>query len=162
RGLIDLLEMKALFFDAANKGKTVRSEPIPEEHLLDAQAWREKLFDRLTAFDDQDRITSAVLDSKDIPLDTLRAVIREQTLKRQIQPVLCGSGREHIGIQPLLDAVTWYLPSPAERAAVTGANPRKPDKEEKRKPDPREPFCGLVFKVVADPHGEVFYVRIYS
>ena len=89
-------------------------------------------------------------------------MLREQTLKRQIQPVLCGSGREHIGIQPLLDAVTWYLPSPLDRPPVVGINPKKKDKEEKRKPDPKEPFCGLVFKVVADTHGELFYVRIYS
>src|SRR5207302_4145199 len=87
---------------------------------------------------------------------------REQTLRGQLQPVFCGSGRDHIGIQPLLDAVTWYLPSPVDRPPVTGTNPRKPDKEEKRKPDPQEPFCGLVFKVVADPHGELFYLRIYS
>ena len=66
-------------------------------------------------------------------------------------------GREHIGIQPLLDAVTWYLPSPLDRPPVVGVNPKKKDKEEKRKPDPKEPFCGLVFKIVADTHGELFY-----
>ena len=76
--------------------------------------------------------------------------------------MLCGSGREHIGIQPLLDAVCWYLPSPLDRPPVAGTNPKKKDKEEKRKPDPKEPFCGLVFKIVADTHGELFYVRIYS
>src|ERR1700681_3507611 len=91
----------------------------------------------------------------------MREVLREQTLARSIQPVLCGSGREHIGIQPLMDAVTWYLPSPLDRPPVTGTNPRKKDKE-KRNPDPKEAFCGLVFKVVADAHGELFYLRIYS
>ncbi len=64
-------------------------------------------------------------------------MLREQTLKRLIQPVLCGSGREHIGIQPLLDAATWYLPSPLDRPPVAGVNPKKKDKEEKRKPDPK-------------------------
>jgi elongation factor G len=162
RGIIDLLDMKALFFDLADKGKTVRSEPIPEEYLLDAQAWREKLFDRLTAFDDHDRITSNYLDGKDVPVDALRAVIREQTLKRQIQPVLCGSGREHIGIQPLLDAVTYYLPSPLDRPPVTGTNPKNKDKEEKRKPDPKEPLAALVFKIVANENRELYYLRIYS
>ena len=76
--------------------------------------------------------------------------------------MLCGSGREHIGIQPLLDAVTWYLPSPLDRPPVVGVNPKKKDKEEKRKPDPKEPFCGLVFKIVAGTSGELFYLRIYS
>ena len=89
-------------------------------------------------------------------------MLREQTLERLIQPVLCGSGREHIGIQPLLDAVTYYLPSPLDRPPVVGVNPKKKDKEEKRKPDPKEPFCGLVFKIVAGTHGELFYLRIYS
>jgi elongation factor G len=162
RGIIDLLEMKALFFDPATKGKTIRVETIPEENLLDAQAWREKLFDRLTAFDEHDRITSAVLEGREVPLDSLRAVIREQTLKRQIQPVLCGSGREHIGIQPLLDAVTYYLPNPLDRPPVTGTNPKKKDNDEQRKPDPKEPFAALVFKIVANENRELYYLRIYS
>src|SRR5262249_30300212 len=107
-------------------------------------------------------VTSAYLEGRPIPADTVRQVLRQQTLQGAIQPLLCGSGREHIGIQPLLDAICWYLPSPLDRPAVTGVNPRKKDKEEKRKPDPKEPFCGLVFKIVAEPHGELFFVRIYS
>src|SRR5262249_13539684 len=110
KGVIDLIEMKALFFDPKDDGKTVHVEPVPEDQKAAVQAWRERLFDVLTAHDDQDRLTSAYLEGREIAPDVIRAVIREQTLKRQIQPVLCGSGREHIGIQPLLDAVTWYLP----------------------------------------------------
>ena len=162
QGIIDLIEMKAFFYNPDDQGKTFRAEPIPDDLQVDAQAWREKLFDQLTQHDEQDRLTSAYLEGKEIPAETIREVLREQTLKRVIQPVLCGSGREHIGIQPLLDAVCWYLPSPLDRPPVTGTNPRKKDKEEKRKPDPKEPFCGLVFKIVADPHGELAYVRIYS
>ena len=162
KGIIDLLEMQALYYDAEDKGKTFRAEAIPAELQKEAQQWRERLFDQLTQHDDQDRLTSAYLDGRPVASEAIRQVLREQTLRGQIQPVLCGSGREHIGIQPLLDSVTWYLPSPEDRPPVTGANPRKPDKEEKRNPDPRDPFCGLVFKVVADPHGELFYLRIYS
>jgi elongation factor G len=161
-GIIDLLEMKALYFEPGDYGKTIREEAIPEDLADEAQTWREKLFDALTERDEKDRITSAVLEGREVPPDTVREVIREQTLARHIQPVLCGSGREHIGIQPLLDAATWYLPSPLDRPAVVGQNPKKPEKEEKRKPDPREPFCGLVFKYVADTHGGLYYVRIYS
>src|SRR5437016_4807430 len=73
-----------------------------------------------------------------------------------------GAGTEHGGTQPLLDAVCDYLPSPTDRPPVVGTNPKKPDKEERRKPDTKEPFCGLVFKVVAHPNGERFFVRIYS
>jgi elongation factor G len=162
KGVIDLIEIKALFFDPKDDGKTIHVEPIPDDQKAAVQTWREQLFDVLTAHDDQDRITSAYLEGRDTPPETIRTVLREQTLKRVIQPVLCGSGREHIGIQPLLDAVTWYLPNPLDRPPVVGVNPKKKDKEEKRKPDPKEPFCGLVFKVVAGASSELFYVRIYS
>ncbi len=161
-GIIDLLEMKALYFDPADLGKTIRTEPIPEDQLLGAQEWREKLIDTLTERDEKDRITSALLEGREVPPETLRELIRELTLARHLQPVLCGSGREHIGIQPLLDAATYYLPSPLDRPPVVGQNPKKPDREEKRKPDPGEPFCGLVFKYVADTHGGLYYLRIYS
>jgi elongation factor G len=161
-GTIDLLTMKALYFDPADAGQTITEAEIPEDHQLQAEEWREKLFDALTAHDEKDRITSAYLEEKEISIDAIRTLIREQTLAGIIQPVLCGSGREHIGIQPLLDAATYYLPSPLDKAAVVGENPKKPDKEERRKPDPTEPFCGLVFKVVADTHNELYYVRIYS
>jgi elongation factor G len=161
-GVIDLIEMRALFFDAADGGKTIRPEAIPPAYQAEAQRWRDRLFDTLTERDEHDRLTSALLEGRDIPPATIRQVLREQTLQRFIQPVLCGSGREHIGIQPLMDAACWYLPSPLDRPPVTGVNPRKKEKEEKRKPDPKEPFCGLVFKIVAEPHGELFFVRIYS
>ncbi len=161
-GIIDLLEQKALYFDPADFGQTIRSEPIPADMADEVAAWREKLFDALSANDESDAITSAYLEGKEIPVETLRAVIREQTLRRQIQPVLCGSGRNHIGIQPLLDACTYYLPSPLDRPPVTGVNPKKKDKEEQRHCDPKEPFAGLVFKVVASTHGELYYLRIYS
>ena len=162
KGIIDLLAMKAVFFEAADQGKTFRIEEIPAEQLDEAKEYREKLFDTITSHDDKDRITTAYLEGQDVSIETVREVIREQTIKRLIQPVLAGSGREHIGIQPLLDAVTYYLPTPLDRPPVPGTNPRKDDKEEKRKPDVKEAFCGLVFKVIADSHGDLFYIRIYS
>jgi elongation factor G len=164
-GIIDIIEQKALYFDPATQGKSFRSDAIPDDLRAEADAAREKLFDVLTEKDEHDRLTTAYLEGKEIPPATIRQVIREQTIKRYIQPVLCGSGREHIGIQPLLDAVVDYLPSPLDRPPVVGLNPRGREAKSgtlTRKPDPKEPFCGLVFKVVADPHGEVFFVRIYS
>src|SRR5262245_29399266 len=134
-GVIDLLEQKALSYDPANQGKSFRTQPVPEELKADVQRWRDHLFDVLTRGDDQDRLTSAYLEGRDIPVATIRQVIREQTLARRIQPVLAGSGREHAGIQPLMDAVAWYLPSPLDRPPVVGKNP-KSGKDEKRKPDP--------------------------
>jgi elongation factor G len=161
-GVIDLIEQKALFFEPGDQGKSFRAEALTEDQQLLAQEWREQLFDALTQFDEKDRLTSAYLEGKEVPVATIRELVRELTLARHIQPVFAGSGREHIGIQPMLDGVTYYLPSPLDRPPVTGVNPRKDDKEEKRKPDPREPFCGLVFKIVADNHGELYFVRIYS
>jgi elongation factor G len=161
-GVIDLITMKALTFDPDDLGKTINIEEIPEDMADVARSWRDKLFDALTEKDDKDILTTAYLEGKEIPAEAVRTLLREQTLARVIQPVLCGSGREHIGIQPLLDAVTYYLPSPLDRPPVVGENPRKPDKEEKRKPDPKEPLCGLVFKIVADTNWELYYFRIYS
>jgi elongation factor G len=136
--------------------------PIPEEWQADADKWREYLFEVLTRYDDKDRITTAYLEGHPIAVETIRALVREQTLARQIHPVFCGSGREHAGIQPLMDGVTYYLPNPLDRPPVVGRNPAKKDKEEKRKPDPKEPFCALVFKIVADTHGDLYYLRLYS
>src|SRR5260370_10429629 len=105
------------------RGRTLREGPSRGEQEAAARVGRERLFDQLTRHDESDKITSAYLEGRDIPLDTIRAVIREQTLKRHLQPVLCGSGREHIGIQPLMDACCWYLPSPLDRPPLTGTNP---------------------------------------
>src|SRR3954469_9725223 len=160
RGVIDLIEMKARFFDAGDYGKTVRTADIPEDNLLEAHEYREQMFSDLTAHDDKDLITSAVLEGKEPDPAKVRQLVREQCLARTIYPVLAGSGREHIGIQPPLDAVTLYLPSPLDRPPVTGTNPK--GREERRRPDPKEPFCGLVFKASWHPNGNRFFIRIYS
>ncbi len=160
-GVIDLLAFEALYFEP-DDGKKIRREPIPDELKDKAQAYREGLFDALTRHDEHDLITSALLEGRAPEPVKVKQLLREQTLKRLIQPVLCGSGREHAGIQPLLDAVCDFLPSPLDRPPVTGTNPKKPDKVEKRKPDVNEPFCGLVFKIVTHPNGERFFVRVYS
>src|SRR5262249_22687743 len=115
RGVVDLLEQKAYFADPATEGKSFHTTPVPQELQGEVQRWREHLFEVLTRFDDNDQITSHYLEGKEIPIATLRQVIRAQTLARHIQPVLCGSGREHAGIQPLMDAVCHYLPNPLER-----------------------------------------------
>jgi elongation factor G len=162
KGAIDLISMKALYYEASDQGKTFREEDIPADLESYARQWRDRLFDQLTEKDESDRLTTLVLEGKEIPAEAIRTAVREQTLKGIIQPVFAGSGREHVGIQLLMDAVTYYLPSPLDRPPVVGQNPKKKDKEEKRKPDPKEPFCGLVFKIVSDTHGELFYVRIYS
>lgn len=160
-GVIDLLAMEALYFEPPD-GRKIRREPIPEHLAAEARSYHDQLFDVLTRHDENDLITSAVLEGGPVDPDRMRRLLREQTLKRLIQPVLCGSGREHTGIQPLLDAACDYLPCPLDRPPVVGTNPKKNGKEESRKPSLDEPFCGLVFKVVAHPNGERFFVRVYS
>ena len=161
-GVIDLIEQKAYYFDADDLGQTVRIEDIPESEAAAAAQYRENLFDILTAHDEADAITSKLLEGVAPEPDAVRELVREQTLALRIYPVLAGSGREHVGIQPLLDAVTYYLPSPLDRPAVTGVNPKKPGSVETRKPDPKEPFCGLVFKAAWHPNGHRFFIRVYS
>jgi len=164
-GIIDLLAMKALYFDPQDKGRTIRTEEIPADCLAEAWDYRAKLLDAVTLVDDT-LSDAALMEAEEqtvhITAETIRPIIRQLTLSREIQPVLCGSGREHVGIQPLLDAVCWYLPSPLDRPPVTGTHPTKQDKVEKRKSDISEPFSGLVFKVIAGDHGDLFYIRIYS
>jgi elongation factor G len=160
-GVIDLLAFEALYFEP-DDGKKIRREEIPAELKDRAQVYRDQLFDALTRHDEHDLITSALLEGRPPELAKVKQLIREQTLKRLIQPVLCGSGREHAGIQPLLDAACEFLPSPLDRPPVVGTNPKHASKQEKRKPDVKEPFCGLVFKIVTHPNGERFFVRVYS
>jgi elongation factor G len=94
--------------------------------------------------------------------DLIRQVLREATIQLRVQPVLCGSALHGVGVQPILDAVAWYLPSPLDIPPVTGFGLRKKDKPEIRRPDPDEPFCGLVFKILPAKTGDLSWVRVYS
>jgi elongation factor G len=162
QGIIDLIERKALYFGRGeDQGKTIDAKPIPEELADDAELWRMKLLDAVTLLDDD---AFAAYDSTgDIPPDLLRKAIRKGTLSSQIQPLLCGASLSYVGVQPVLDGVMWYLPSPLDVPAVKGTNPnpKKPG-EEVRKANNDEPFCGLVFKIQASQHAELCFVRIYS
>ncbi len=164
-GVIDLITMEACYFEHSNParpdGKNVVRNPIPADLRPEAERWRERLFDVLTEKDEEDKLTSAYLEGRPIAPEVVYELLRRRTLRGDIQPVFCGSGREHIGIQLLLDGVGRYLPSPVDRPPVVGKNP-KTGKDETRKPDPAAPFSGLVFKIQSDPHGELYYLRIYS
>jgi elongation factor G len=125
-----------------------------------AELWRGDMLERLFEFSNE--LAELVLEKAPVPPDLIRRVLREATLLHLIVPVLCGSALDHIGIQPLLDAVTYYLPSPADVPPVEGVDPKNPAKKIIRKPSLDEPFCGLVFKIDADKHGDLSYVRVYS
>jgi elongation factor G len=160
RGIIDLVEMKLLTFEKQALGRNVVAQEIPPEARDEADLWRGQLLDDLSIF--SDALAEVLLEEQQPTPELVRQVLREATLARQIVPVLCGSALDYIGIQPLLDAVGHYLPSPLDKPPVVGTNPKKKDAEETRAPDPKEPFSGLVFKVLADKHGDLHIVRIYS
>jgi len=162
RGLIDLVQMQMLTFVNDLRTGRVESQPIPESLADEAEMWHGQMVDKLSLYSDE--LTEILLASQPVPPELLRKVLREATLHNLIVPVLCGSALDGIGVQPLLDAVQYYLPSPADVPPVEGVDPRERKHEKKlvRKPDPDEPFCGLVFKIQADRHGDLHYVRVYS
>jgi elongation factor G len=158
RGVIDLITMRMLTF--ADEGRTVTEQPIPEDWQDVAEFSRVQLLESLYEFNDE--MAELALEERPIPEELLRRAIRQATLARQIQPVVCGSALHGIGVQCVLDAVREYLPSPIDRPPVQGTDPEKADKVLLRKPDAQEPFCGLVFKILPAKTGDFYWVRIYS
>ncbi len=162
QGLIDLIGMKALQFKTEDLGSTFTIGEIPEELRPNAELWREKMLNALADFDEHfAEAFMAHLDGGDLAEADIIASLRRATLTGRAQPVLCGSSFKYVGVQRLLDAVAAYLPSPLDKPPVVGHHPKK-GTEISRPPDPSEPFCGLVFKITYDAHGDLSFVRVYS
>ncbi len=160
RGLIDLVAMQALYFSDDRKDAVITPGEIPAELHDEAELWHAQMLDQLSLYSDE--LTELMLAGRAAPASLLHKVIRNATLHGMIVPVLCGSALDGIGVQPILDAVAAYLPSPADIPPVEGVNPKKNNAKITRKPDPEEPFCGLVFKIQSDRHGDLHYLRVYS
>jgi elongation factor G len=160
RGVIDLVGMQALSFSDDRKDAVITPGEIPAELRDEAELWHVQMLDQLSLFSDE--LTEVMLSGSPVPAALLHKIIRNATLHGMIVPVFCGSALDGIGVQPVLDAVAAYLPSPADVPPVEGTDPKKQDSKITRKPDPDEPFCGLVFKIQADRHGDLHYVRVYS
>lgn len=158
RGVIDLIDQKMLQF--ADEGKTINELPIPEELQDVAEYERAQLLEKLYTFSDE--LTELALNESPISNELIKNVIRKATLAGQVQPVVCGSALHGIGVQSVLNSVRDYLPSPFDRPPVRGTNPSKKDAVEVRKPDPKEPFCGLVFKILPAKTGDLYWIRVYS
>jgi elongation factor G len=160
RGVIDLVDMTAVAFDEASLGAKMVREAIPDELRESAQKARAALVEAVAERDEE--VLSAYLESPDVPAAVLKAGIRRVTLHRAFVPVLCGSALKNKGVQPLLDAVVDYLPSPLDIPAVQGHHP-KTGKEAHRDASDFEPLSSLVFKVAVDPYvGRLLFVRVYS
>jgi elongation factor G len=160
RGVIDLIEMKFITFDTADKGRTIHVNEIPSEFVEDAQAWRNELLEKLYPLDEE--MFALALDEKPIPNELVKSALRKACIEMKLQPVLCGSALHGAGVQPLLDGVADYLPSPIDRPPVVGVDPKKRDKILQRAPNPKEPFCGLVFKILPAKTGDLYWIRVYS
>ncbi len=158
-GVIDLVEMKALVWHDEELGAKFDITDIPDDLREQADEYHAQLIDVLSQFDEN--ILEKFVGDEEITVDDLRSAIRSATLNDGLVPVLLGSAFKNKGVQPLLDAVVDYLPSPVDLPPIEGINPRGNETVE-RKPDPSEPFSALAFKIVADPHGKLTYFRVYS
>ncbi len=152
--------MKLVTFKVEDQGAQVVVADIPDDWQEYAQQGRHQMLESL--YDYSNDLMELALEDSPVPDQLLRQVVREATLHRLITPVLCGSALDYIGVQPVLDAVADFLPSPADMPPVEGTNPKKQDQRELRRPSADEPFCGLVFKVEAQRTGDFSYVRVYS
>jgi elongation factor G len=160
-GVIDLIGMKALVWDdSSEKGESWSVQDIPEQLLDDAEVWHARLIDTLSNYDDA--ITEKFLGDEEISAEDLRRALRHSTIDNQVVPVLCGSAFKNKGVQPMLDAVVDFLPSPLDLPPTKGMD-LKGIEELERRPDDNESFSALAFKIMTDPHmGKLTYARVYS
>ncbi len=160
RGLFDLVEMKAYVYDDESLGAAYTVEDIPSESLELAQEYREKMIDAVAEFDDS--VMERYLNGEELSVDEIKRAIRAGTISMKITPIFCGSAFKNKGVQPLLDAVIDFLPSPLDLPPVVGVEP-KSGEELARKPELDEPFSALAFKIMSDPFaGQLTYFRVYS
>ncbi|MEO0084388.1 MAG: elongation factor G [candidate division WOR-3 bacterium] len=159
KGVIDLFKMKALYFEG-ERGEKIIEKEIPSELLKRAQDQRHKLVEKIAETDDV--LTEKFLEGKEIPVPELKKALRSATLSGKLVPVLCGASYRNIGVQPVLDAVLEYLPSPLDIKEIKGTNPNTGAPEQRKLID-EEKFCALVFKIQTDPFiGQLTYFRVYS
>ncbi|HWX77154.1 MAG TPA: elongation factor G [Candidatus Acidoferrales bacterium] len=159
-GVIDLISMKAVVWEDESLGAKFRTEPIPESFIAQANEYREKLLE--TASDCDEAIMEKYLEGKEIGENELRAAIRRGALSLKIVPTVCGSAFRNKGVQPLLDAVVDYLPSPIDIPPVKGVNPSSQQPEDRPAKDDA-PFSALAFKIMTDPFvGTLSFFRVYS
>ncbi|HRK01100.1 MAG TPA: GTP-binding protein, partial [Oligoflexia bacterium] len=161
KGVIDLISMKGVFWQGENLGASFEESDIPNELLEEAQSAREALVGAVAEFDEQ--CMEKYVNGEDIPVQDLRRAARKACVSLGVTPVFCGSSFKNKGVQPLLDAVINYLPSPLDIPPVAGHDVKNHDKIIERKADYKEPFAALAFKIMTDPFvGTLTYFRVYS
>jgi len=158
QGVIDLVAMKAAYFDGDN-GETVRMEEIPADYKEKAATARQQMLEGLSMY--SDTLMEKMLSEEPISDDEIHAVVKAAVHNQSITPVFCGSAYKNKGVQLLLDAVVRYLPNPLERK-VTAKNWSKPDERLDLEPDPKKPLVAMAFKIVDDPFGQLTFMRLYQ
>ena len=159
RGVIDLIKMKAfVFYD--DLGKDMREEEIPADLTDLAAQYRDHMLEQIS--DQDEEVMMLYLEGEDIPEKMIKTALRKATISNKVVPVVCGSSYKNKGVQELLDAIVEYMPSPLDKKAITGVNP-KTDEEETRQADDNAPFAALAFKIATDPYvGKLAFFRVYS
>jgi len=160
-GIVDLVKNRAIIWHDETQGATFDEIPIPEEMKEEVAEYRAKLIEAVAEYDDT-LMEKFFVDENSISEDEVHAALRAAVMDMSIIPMICGSSFKNKGVQFLLDAVCRYLPSPMDKEAIVGINPDT-DKEERRKPDVKEPFAALAFKIATDPFvGRLAFFRVYS
>ena len=160
KGVIDLIEMRAIVWHDETLGAEYSEEPIPADLVKKAEAFRMQLIEIIAENDDL--LLEKFLEGETPTVEELKAGIRSATIGLKVFPVLCGSAFKNKGVQLLLDAVVDYLPSPLDKPPVEGIDPRHTNKTLSRKPEDSEPLAALAFKIINDPYGKLCFVRVYS
>ena len=160
KGVVDLIKMKAILWHDETMGAEYDIEDIPAELVDEANEWREKMIENAANFDDD--LMEKYLEGQDIPEEQIIAAIRKGTISMELTPMTLGSSYKNKGVQPLLDYVCAFLPSPLDTQAIVGTNPDT-EEEEDRKPSEDEPTSALAFKIATDPFmGRLVFFRVYS
>ncbi|MBQ5860086.1 MAG: elongation factor G, partial [Selenomonadales bacterium] len=159
KGLVDLIEMKALVY-VDDLGKTSEAVDIPEDMMDKVEEYRQNLLDAVAESDDD--LMMKYLEGEELTVEEIKAAIRKATIACKMTPVLCGSSYKNKGVQPMLDAVIAYMPSPVDVLAIKGVNPETGE-DDCRPSSDEEPFAALAFKIMADPYvGKLAFFRVYS
>lgn len=159
RGVFDLVEMKRLEFDSGSEGESYQTFDLTEEELERMNPWREKLIE--TVAENDDELLELYLAGEELPVDSIRAAIRQATLELHVVPVLCGSALKNVGVQPVMDAVCQYLPSPLDVPPAAGIDPKSRERKS-FSVGGKEPLSALVFKVSMDSGRKLALMRLYS
>src|SRR5581483_5080313 len=158
KGVVDLFTMKTIVY-TDDAGSTMEHEEVEGDLRELALKWRQNLVENIAEQDEE--LLELFFDGKDLPIDRMKEALRKATIAGTVLPMLCGSAFKNKGVQPLLDAIVEYLPSPLDAKPIVGQDTKSGD-EIVRKPDDKEPFAALAFKIATDPYGNLTYFRVYS